>query len=218
MAVGTPPYSCSCQVDEEKKVVFPALKTSQKSQWPELNHLGEKGRKTALRSSSYVESPGLQQVLAVKLALLHWLQLIGVGTRTQIKTTMGTPDMKKASLDGKLVWNCLVGTCWPVGALHDKWWHKDQIASSLGGCTTQMEGSHTGSGYVPNGADPLLHVSLSSVVHPWLGSPGILRDTILEAMPLSCILVVNLLTRCYLGGFLYQTFKSLINTGIMWSL
>lgn len=85
MAVGTPPWCCSCQVDEEKKVVFPSLKTSQKSQWPELNHLDEKGRKAALRSSAYMELPGLHQVLAVTLALLHWLQLMGVGTRTQIR-------------------------------------------------------------------------------------------------------------------------------------
>lgn len=81
MAIGVPLYSCFCWVDEEETVVSPSFKASQKSQWPELHHLDEKGRKNSpkqlfLRGVAWAPT-------GVKVAVLYWLQLIGIGTRAK---------------------------------------------------------------------------------------------------------------------------------------
>ena len=102
MAIGAPLYSCSCQVDEEETVVSPSFKASQKSQWPELNHLDEKGRKNSSKKLSlcgvaWVPTGVCSKSICVTQAPTNWNRNQG-----QIKTTMGTPDMKRASLNGEL--------------------------------------------------------------------------------------------------------------------
>lgn len=91
-------------MDEEEAVVSPSFKASQKSQWPELNHLDEKGRKNSSKKLiwkcgvAWAPTGVCSKISCVTLASTNWSRNQG-----QIKTTMGTPDMKKASLDGELV-------------------------------------------------------------------------------------------------------------------